>query len=837
MRERRAELKQDGGTGGTGASEPAEALAALVEKLRGELTGVRTAMRNRAVIEQAKGVLVERLGVTPDEGFDQLVRLSQRANIKLIEVAAAIVGTTAPDPAVTPVAEQIDEELREHLRRTQGRYPAAGAGRGRPGKPPGRAGAAGPAGPAGARRPARPPAHEALQAQHQLMSARIAGSGSFDQIADAIATATASWPAPATVVVTLLEPDGAHRFVGAYGMTPHDRSEWARIPPQFDVPIVTVARDRTPLLLTDPATLHERFPVMASDRYGTQAMFAAPLLDRDRVLGSLGLSWKEPVELDEDARRYLAALAQPVARRIVELTAADAASAGTEGRHPGTDPESWLGIALETVTDPAVLLAPVWQDGRLVDLRIEYANVPATELVKVTRAGGDETLLSVYPRVGSELLLPRFAALLADGGPLRVGPARLDPPSDPGNAQVITVRASRMWDRVLMIWQVHSEAELIYPQLLDAERIGRVGSFSWDVDSPEPRCSPQLYRLYHGEEEARPITLADLPDCVHEDDLPAVRDAVRRTLDGEQLSWEFRGARRLAGRRLRVAAEPALDAAGKVTAVRGTVQDVTDERAIESRLRVAEEALAAQRRRLDAELRAAQTFQRALMPSEPELGATDGLWVSGRCRVSDDAGRVDGDWYDACALAGRASLLVVGDVAGSGLAAMAAAARLRYAVRAYAALDMSPAEILGAVNTMLCALEPERTATLAVARFEAGSRRLRWAVAGQAAPVRYRRNGHAELLSGPLGLPVGAAAQVAYEDAAIDLAQGDRVLLYTDGLVGGRGGDLVDALDVLLGASEHATRDDVESLVGYVVGALHVGRGEDMGAMLVRVDS
>ena len=35
------------------SAEPAEALAALVAKLRAELTGVRTAMRNRAVIEQA----------------------------------------------------------------------------------------------------------------------------------------------------------------------------------------------------------------------------------------------------------------------------------------------------------------------------------------------------------------------------------------------------------------------------------------------------------------------------------------------------------------------------------------------------------------------------------------------------------------------------------------------------------------------------------------------------------------------------------------------------------------------------------------------------------------
>jgi serine phosphatase RsbU (regulator of sigma subunit) len=236
-------------------------------------------------------------------------------------------------------------------------------------------------------------------------------------------------------------------------------------------------------------------------------------------------------------------------------------------------------------------------------------------------------------------------------------------------------------------------------------------------------------------------------------------------------------------------------------------------------------------------LRAAQALQLALLPTEPELGTTEGLWVSGRCRTSEHSGRVDGDWYDACALPGAATLLVVGDVAGSGLAAMTAAARLRYAVRAYAALDMSPGEILGAVNAMLCSLEPERTATLVVARYEAPQHRLSWAAAGQAAPVRYRTSGHAELLSGPLGLPVGAAPQVRYQDSSVELAPGDRLLLYTDGLVGGRGTDLVGALDVLLGAGALAGRDDLEALVSHVVGSLYAGPGADMGAMLIRLNT
>jgi serine phosphatase RsbU (regulator of sigma subunit) len=788
------------------APEPNEALAALVTKLRAELAGVRTAMRNRAVIEQAKGVLVERLRITPDEAFDHLVRLSQRANIKLIEIAATIVGTSTPDPQAPPVVDVA--ELAE----------LAGGG--------------------SRKAPARTPGHEALQAQHQLTNSRIAAATTFDEVAEAIGTAAAGWPQPATVVITLLEPAGAHRLVGAYGLDVHQRGNWRRVPPQSGVPLVQVARDRKALLVTDPKALAERFPAIAADPTGVQAVFAAPLLDGDRVIGSLGLSWHERVELDADRRHYLAALAPPVARKADEL--ARRLSAGPTTAGPDADPASWLPIVLETVPDPAAVLTPVWERGQVVDLRVEYANAAGTELLAPARAGEDATLLTAYPVVGSELLLPRFAELLRTGAPQRVGSVRLGRFAGGGTAapQLITAHASQVWDRVVMVWRVYDEDELIHPQLLDAERIARIGSFRWDLGSAEPHCSPQLYRMVYGDESPRSIMIDDLAGCVYDEDLPAVRDAVKRTLvGGEQLSCEFRGAGRLARRRLRIVAGPEVDAKGSVTAIRGTIQDLTDERVLQTRLHRTEEALAAQRRRVDAELRAAQALQRTLLPSEPELSATEGLWVNGRCRNVDGIGQVNGDWYDACALPEGASLLVVGDVAGSGLPAMTTAARLRYALRAYAALDMSPGEILAAVNTMLCALEPERTATLVVARYEAREHRLCWAAAGQAAPVRYRRDGGAELLAGPLGLPVGVASQVAYEDTTLELAPGDRLLLYTDGLVGGRGTDLVSALDVLLGAGAHAGRDDVEAVVSHVVDSLYAGPDADMGAMLVRVTS
>ncbi|WP_425555195.1 ANTAR domain-containing protein [Kitasatospora arboriphila] len=80
---------------GAGADERS-VLQATVDRLRAEVEGLQTAMRTRAVIEQAKGMLAEREGGTPDQAFDRLVQLSQDTNRKLVEIAAEVVGVAAP---------------------------------------------------------------------------------------------------------------------------------------------------------------------------------------------------------------------------------------------------------------------------------------------------------------------------------------------------------------------------------------------------------------------------------------------------------------------------------------------------------------------------------------------------------------------------------------------------------------------------------------------------------------------------------------------------------------------------------------------------------------------
>jgi hypothetical protein len=53
------------------------------------------AMRSRATIEQAKGIMMQRSHCGPDEAFDQLVELASSSSRKLRDVATAVVAEVA----------------------------------------------------------------------------------------------------------------------------------------------------------------------------------------------------------------------------------------------------------------------------------------------------------------------------------------------------------------------------------------------------------------------------------------------------------------------------------------------------------------------------------------------------------------------------------------------------------------------------------------------------------------------------------------------------------------------------------------------------------------------
>jgi AmiR/NasT family two-component response regulator len=62
-----------------------------VRALENQVANLQIALERRGVIEQAKGILMARLGCGADDAFGVLVRVSQTHHRKLREVAAAIV--------------------------------------------------------------------------------------------------------------------------------------------------------------------------------------------------------------------------------------------------------------------------------------------------------------------------------------------------------------------------------------------------------------------------------------------------------------------------------------------------------------------------------------------------------------------------------------------------------------------------------------------------------------------------------------------------------------------------------------------------------------------------
>lgn len=69
------------------------------EALREELRQLRAALRSRAIIEQAKGIVMGRFGISADAAWNYLVRRSQTENVKIRDLAGAlVVGTAAGQP-------------------------------------------------------------------------------------------------------------------------------------------------------------------------------------------------------------------------------------------------------------------------------------------------------------------------------------------------------------------------------------------------------------------------------------------------------------------------------------------------------------------------------------------------------------------------------------------------------------------------------------------------------------------------------------------------------------------------------------------------------------------
>jgi PAS domain S-box-containing protein len=217
------------------------------------------------------------------------------------------------------------------------------------------------------------------------------------------------------------------------------------------------------------------------------------------------------------------------------------------------------------------------------------------------------------------------------------------------------------------------------------------------------------------------------------------------------------------------------------------------------------------------EHRIAETLQRSLLPER--LPTLPGLEVSARYLPAAAEAEVGGDWYDVIPIHSGCIGLVMGDVAGKGLAAASMVGRLRSAVRAYALEGHDPSGVVDRLNQLVFSeLDDGNMATLVYVVVDPGQGRVRWVNAGHLPPLIVA-GGEATFLDGPGSVPLGVMPFPGYGAREAELPEDATVLLYTDGLIE-RPGELLDIGLERLGTAASAGDGHAHELCERVLGQL-----------------
>jgi len=205
------------------------------------------------------------------------------------------------------------------------------------------------------------------------------------------------------------------------------------------------------------------------------------------------------------------------------------------------------------------------------------------------------------------------------------------------------------------------------------------------------------------------------------------------------------------------------------------------ERVVEERTRELAEknaALEKAQAQLKAELEVARSLQLAILPSA--FPARPGCEGAARMIPATTMG---GDFYDYIELPDGQIGLVIADVSGHGVPAAFFMAVARTNLRELAARHVDPGACLAQTNDTLCAQNPlDLFVTVFYCILDPKSGMLRYANGGHNPPYVRRASGPVESLDGAGGLVLGAMPGVQYPTHTVQLLQGDRLVLYTDGV-------------------------------------------------------
>src|ERR1700758_2653946 len=193
-------------------------------------------------------------------------------------------------------------------------------------------------------------------------------------------------------------------------------------------------------------------------------------------------------------------------------------------------------------------------------------------------------------------------------------------------------------------------------------------------------------------------------------------------------------------------------------------------------------SMANEKKRLDHDLEIARDIQRILLPSEAP--AIVGFQISG---INVPARQVSGDYFDYIQVDDELLGVAIADVSGKGVPASLIMAICRSVLRAEAARNPSPADVLRKVNRQLYPdIKEDMFISMAYLILDHARDGVTLSRAGHDAPLLYRRKSETVTPVKAPGMVVGIDSGNVFDrlsaDVAIPLERDDCIILYTDGV-------------------------------------------------------
>ncbi|HMD21807.1 MAG TPA: PP2C family protein-serine/threonine phosphatase [Alloacidobacterium sp.] len=213
---------------------------------------------------------------------------------------------------------------------------------------------------------------------------------------------------------------------------------------------------------------------------------------------------------------------------------------------------------------------------------------------------------------------------------------------------------------------------------------------------------------------------------------------------------------------------------------------------------------------LQKELEIAKRIQLSILP--PAFPASPHFRVAARYVPMTS---VAGDFYDFLVAQGGKAGLLIADVSGHGVPAALIASMVKLAANSQREDAAQPEKLLAGMNATLCGNTQSQFVTAAYAHLDAHSGELRYAAAAHL-PLLLLRDGKVASIE-ENGLMLALFSSATYTSTTQQLKAGDRLLLYTDGIVEAEDASHeqfgYERLNALLQESAKLTPDEVADLI------------------------